>query len=1070
MATLALPLVASLLFKPRVSFFVSSPRNACRSLLVRPHSNLAAAASSSSSSAGTAAVATHLEVEDETEAKKESVLTFQQAIQRLQEYWASVGCAVMQCSNTEVGAGTMNPLTFLRVLGPEPWNVAYVEPSIRPDDSRYGENPNRLQRHTQFQVILKPDPGNSQDLFIGSLAALGIDVNKHDIRFVEDNWESPVLGAWGLGWEVWMDGMEITQFTYFQQAGSLQLQPVSVEITYGLERIIMSLQGVDHFKKIQYADGITYGELFLENEKEMSAYYLEHASVHNLQKHFDFFEDEAHSLLKFSLPIPAYDQLLKTSHAFNILDSRGFVSVTERARYFGRMRSLARQCAQLWMKTRESLGHPLGVVTDNDISFCPKGLLEAAAKKVRDDPRPFLLEIGTEELPPHDVVSASEQLKDLVTQLLEKQRLSHDGVEVFATPRRVVIFVDRLHTKQLGSEVEVRGPPTSKAYDSQGHPTKAVEGFCRRYDLALDSLYAKFDGKTEYVYARVMESSRLAVEVLSEELPSTIAKLSFGKSMRWNSQVMFSRPIRWILALHGDVLIPFVFAGILSGKLSRGLRNTPSAIVEVDRAESYSDIMRNAGIAVNVEARKRKILECSKALAKDVNGQILVQESLLDEVVNLVEAPIPVLGKFSESFLVLPKDLLTMVMQKHQRYFALTDAGGHLLPYFIAVANGAIDENVVRRGNEAVLRARYEDAKFFYDLDTRKKFSEFRSQLKGILFHEKLGSMLDKMIRIESVVTNLSMALKVDQEEVETIQKAASLAMSDLATAVVTEFTSLSGIMARHYALRDGYSVQIAEALFEITLPRFSGDILPTTDAGLVLAIADRLDSLIGLFGAGCHPSSTSDPFGLRRISYALVQMLVEKDKNLDLRYALQLAAEVQPIKIDSAIINDVHQFVTRRLEQLLIDKDLSPEVVRAVLAERANWPCSAARSAYKMDNLMKGELLPKVVEAYSRPTRIVRGKDVETDSEVDESAFETDHEKALWNSLLSVQSKIYPDIEVDDFTEISSQLIQPLEHFFDNVFVMVEDERIRKNRLALLKKIADLPKGIADFSLLPGF
>lgn len=379
----------------------------------------------------------------------------------------------MQCSNTEVGAGTMNPLTFLRVLGPEPWNVAYVEPSIRPDDSRYGENPNRLQRHTQFQVILKPDPGNSQDLFIRSLSALGVDVNAHDIRFVEDNWESPVLGAWGLGWEIWMDGMEITQFTYFQQAGSLQLSPISVEITYGLERILMLLQGVDHFKKIRYADGITYGELFLENEKEMSAYYLEHASVHHIQKHFDFFEEEARSLLASGLPIPAYDQLLKTSHAFNILDSRGFVGVTERARYFGRMRSLARQCAQLWLKTRESLGHPLGTVSEPAQLVSPKELLEAAVKKVHDEQRFFVLEIGTEEMPPQDVVHAGQQLKDLVLQLLEKQRLSHGKVEAFGTPRRLVVCVDSLSTKQAEIELEVRGPPVSKAFDQEGNPTKA---------------------------------------------------------------------------------------------------------------------------------------------------------------------------------------------------------------------------------------------------------------------------------------------------------------------------------------------------------------------------------------------------------------------------------------------------------------------------------------------------------------------------------------------------------------------------------------------------------------------
>ncbi|KAI7756464.1 hypothetical protein M8C21_029398, partial [Ambrosia artemisiifolia] len=756
---------------------------------------------------------------------KVSIPTFQQAIQRLQEYWASVGCTIMQCSNTEVGAGTMNPLTFLRVLGPEPWNVAYAEPSIRPDDSRYGENPNRLQRHTQFQV----------------------------------------LGAWGLGWEIWMDGMEITQFTYFQQAGSLQLMPVSVEITYGLERILMLLQGVDHFKKIKYADGITYGELFSENEKEMSAYYLEHASVDHIQKHFDFFEAEARALLDLGLAIPAYDQLLKTSHAFNILDSRGFVGVTERARYFGRMRSLARQCAVLWSNTRESLGHPLGIISQVNSLVVPKELLESEATKVSAEPRMFLLEIGTEELPPSDVASSGQQLKDLIVQLLGKQRLTHGEVH---------ISVENLCSKQSSNEVEVRGPPASKAFDNLGNPTKAAEGFCRRNSVPVDSLYRKTEGKTEYVYVRVMESAQLALEVLSKELPGAIAKVSFPKSMRWNS--------------------------------------------EVDSAESYANVMRQAGISVDTEQRKKIILERANDLAKGVDGCLVMQSNLLDEVVNLVEAPAPVLGKFSESFLVLPKDLLVMVMQKHQKYFALTDNNGSLLPYFIAVANGAINESVVRKGNEAVLRARYEDAKFFYELDTSKRFSEFRGQLNGILFHEKLGTMEDKMIRVESTVSELGLALGLSEDKLQIAREAASLALSDLSTAVVTEFTSLSGIMARHYALREGYSQQVSEALFEITLPRFSGDILPETDAGIVLSIADRLDSLVGLFGAGCQPSSTNDPFGLRRISYGLVQVLVEKDRSFDLKRALEVAASVQSLKIDPVTLDEVHQFVTRRLEQFL--------------------------------------------------------------------------------------------------------------------------------------------------------
>ncbi|KAM4072287.1 hypothetical protein ACB094_11G127000 [Castanea mollissima] len=385
--------------------------------------------------------------------------------------------------------------------------------------------------------------------------------------------------------------------------------------------------------------------------------------------------------------------------------------------------------------------------------------------------------------------------------------------------------------------------------------------------------------------------------------------------MRWNSQIMFSRPIRWILALHGDVVVPFMFAGVLSGNLSYGLRNTPSAALM-----------------------------------------------------------------------------------------------------------------------------------------------------------EKLGTMLDKMTHIQNMVTKLSLALQIDEDMLQILQVAASLAMSDLATAVVTEFTSLAGKMARHYAIRDGYPEQVAEALYEITLPRFSGDILPATDAGVVLAIADRLDSLVGLFAAGCQPSSTNDPFGLRRISYGLVQLLVEKDKNMDLKQALELAAEAQPIQVDASTIEDVLQFVTRRLEQFLVDKEISSEVVRSILAERANLPSLAAKSANKMASLSRGNLFPKVVEAYSRPARIVRGKEVDPDMEVDEAAFETNEERALWSAFMSVKNKIHPGIEIDDFVEISSQLLQPLEEFFNHVFVMVEEERIRKNRLALLRDIADLPRGIADLSVLPGF
>lgn len=286
-------------------------------------------------------------------------MTFQQLILSLQQYWSEKGCVIQQPYDIEVGAGTFNPATFLRVLGPEPWKVAYVEPSRRPTDGRYGENPNRLQHYYQFQVIIKPSPQNIQELYLNSLKLFGIDPLDHDIRFVEDDWESPTLGAWGLGWEVWLDGMEITQFTYFQQAGGLDLKPVSVEITYGIERISMFLQGVDSVYDLQWNNEITYGEVHHQSEVEFSKFNFEAADVDMLQKLFIMYEGECKKLIEKKLILPAYDYCLKCSHTFNLLDARGVISVTERTGYIRRVRTLSKLCAEYYVVTREQLGFPL---------------------------------------------------------------------------------------------------------------------------------------------------------------------------------------------------------------------------------------------------------------------------------------------------------------------------------------------------------------------------------------------------------------------------------------------------------------------------------------------------------------------------------------------------------------------------------------------------------------------------------------------------------------------------------------------------------------------------------------
>ena len=335
--------------------------------------------------------------------------SFQEIILKLQDFWASHGCLITQPYYTQVGAGTMNPATFLRVLGPEPWNVAYVEPSVRPDDGRYGENPNRFQLHTQYQVILKPDPGNPQELYLELLKALGIDPRQHDIRFVEDNWEQPAISAWGLGWEVWLDGQEITQFTYFQQMGGVALDPVSVEITYGLERILIALNNAKAIWDEEWGAGVTYGEIRHAEEFEHSKYYFEVADVERVRKMYELFSAEADACLAEGLIVPAHDYVLKCSHSFNILDTRGAISVAERQAFFRRIRELARKVAEGYLEERKQLEYPL--LKDQGIAqkqIVNSELGKPGALPIPNSSLPFLLEIGVEELPASDVDFGSD--------------------------------------------------------------------------------------------------------------------------------------------------------------------------------------------------------------------------------------------------------------------------------------------------------------------------------------------------------------------------------------------------------------------------------------------------------------------------------------------------------------------------------------------------------------------------------------------------------------------------------------------------------------------------------------
>jgi len=963
----------------------------------------------------------------------------------------------------------MNPATFLRALGPEPWNVCYVEPSVRPDDSRYGENPNRVQRHTQFQVVLKPDPGNPQELYLGSLEALGLDTGAHDVRFVEDNWESPVLGAWGLGWEVWLDGQEISQFTYFQQVGSVPCAPVSVEITYGLERIIMALQGVEHFKDIRYNDAVTYGELFMQNEIEQSRYNLDEANVADQRARFDLFEKEALAMLEKRLPVPAYDHVLKASHAFNVLDARGAVGVTERAEYFARMRKLARDCAALWVDRRQELGFPLGEV---DPPAPPEGAATGAVEAAAAA-EPFLLEIGTEELPPDEVDSAVAQLERAVPALLEGLKLPHGAVTVNGTPRRLAVEVEALATRQPDREERTRGPPAKAAFDAEGAPTKAILGFCKKNGAAVEDVERVPDAKgVEYCWVAVKEEGQAAGEVLGPALAQAAAKLAFRKSMKWDSDATFSRPVRWLVALHGARPVPLAGLGLAAGGTSRGLRRGAQATpLPIGSAGEYRAAVEGCGIVLEAAARRDRIWRRAGELAAAAGGRVPeeAEGALLSEVANLVEAPTPLLGGFDPRFLELPKELLAMVMKKHQRYFPVEDAAGALLPHFITVANGAVDVPTVRAGNEAVLRARFQDAEFFYRSDCAAGLAAFRPKLQGTVFHKELGTMLQKAERTEALVAPLAGLAGLEGDR-ETATRAAHLARADLATATVMEMTALAGFMGQHYAGEAGLPAEVGDAIFESVLPRHAGDRVARSGAGILVSLADKLDALVGLAAVGCLPKATADPFGLRRVALGVLQTLVANDVGMDLAAAVEAAATAQPVAIADEVRRDALQFLQRRLEQMLIDQGHRVECVRAVLAAKGANPAEAARFVAELDALVASNRFQSTMNAFSRPTRLTRGKDVDRSWAVNPDLFEQDEERALHGAYLEARERIAASGSLEEFLAGAEGLVAPLEGYMENVFVMAEDEGVRKNRLKFLSDVAALTEGVIDFAELPGF
>jgi glycyl-tRNA synthetase len=965
--------------------------------------------------------------------------------------------------NTEVGAGTLNPATALRVLGPEPWSVAYVEPSVRPDDARYGDNPNRIQMHTQFQVILKPEPGNPQELYLESLAALGIDTRAHDIRFVEDNWASPALGAWGLGWEVWLDGLEITQFTYFQQSGGVTLDPPAVEITYGMERILMALQGVTHFKDIVYAPGVSYGEVFGQGEYEMSRYYLDNADIDTHRELFDRYGDEAARMVEAGLPVPAHVNVLKMSHAFNVLDARGAVSTSDRAAAFARMRTLAHEVAKLWIAKRAEVGNPLGIVAPAE----PVTPLDAPLPD-GTEPQTAVFEIGTEEMPPAEARAALDQTGQRLRALLTSSHLEHGDVAVHATPRRIVARIESVAAREADREVTVRGPKRAAAFDADGNATKAALGFARANGVDVSELKTIDVEGTAYVAHSHTETGRHALEVLATIIDEVTLGLRSGKNMRWNDpKLAFTRPIRWIFAMWGSHVIPVAASSISAAPHTRLHRSASEPTVHVASADDLSSTLQSSGIILDEVARREVITVQASSAAETVGGHVdfEAEAALADQVNFLVEQPTAVLGSFNPDYLELPEEILTGVMRKHQRYFPVRGGDGRLLPNFIAIANGPIDVAAVCEGNEAVLRARFEDAAFFFRADLKTPIEQMQQRLDRLSFADRLGSVADRASRINAIALDLSANLPLTADDRDTLAKAASLVKFDLGSQMVTEMTSLSGTMARIYATEAGHSDPVAQALFETELPRSAGDRLPQTHAGAAMAFADRLDFFTGLGATIGLPTGSKDPFALRRAALGIIALHRASTAlaEVSLADALRTAAAHQPVEVGSGQLHDMTAFLRDRLMQQLVDEGHRHDLIEAVLPY-ADRPAFAATTLRELESLITDKQFQAVAAALQRVSRILPSG---TSAADEFGLLITASEQRLIESMSALSNVDSTSDTLSGWVEQASELPNAVNGFFEEVLVMDPDLDVRAQRLGLLASIANLAQQHLDWTAL---
>ena len=680
----------------------------------------------------------------------------------------------------------------------------------------------------------------------------------------------------------------------------------------------------------------------------------------------------------------------------------------------------------------------------------------------------LLLEIGTEEIPAGFVPKALEEMDALIKKEFSFLRIKHGEVKTFGTPRRLVLSVTGVAERQEDVSIQVMGPAKKAAFDEKGDLTKAAEGFARSQRVDVSDLKVVQTPKGEYLAVQKEEKGRPTADILEEVLPRLTSSIPFRKSMRWGDlDVRFARPIHWIVALYGGELVPFAVGDIKSGNESRGHRFMSPVSFKVSGLSDYLEKTKNAFVIVEQDKRKAIIREQVDKLASSVNGTAIDDEELLDTVSFLVEYPVALLGGFEKEFLKLPKEVLITSMREHQKYFSLVDKDGKLLPHFIAVSNtNAKDMDVVKKGNERVLRARLSDARFFYEEDRKVPLEDRVERLKGIVFQAKLGTSYEKMQRFRAITESLADTLDVTVKA--EASRAAYLCKADLVTGMVGEFPNLQGIMGREYAELSGDGDMVATAIYEHYLPTSAGGKLPATNSGAFLSISDRIDTICGCIGIGQIPTGTTDPFALRRHTIAIINIVIDKNYKLSLSKLVDKSLELLSGKITRPVGDvkkDVMEYIKVRLQNILTSEGYPIDVADAVLSANFDDIVKSVKIVKALSELKKRPDFEPLAIGFKRAVNITKGTVRTT---VDTSLFQHQAEKELYEASNKVKEKVSEFAQKEDFDRALLEVAVikgPVDAFFDGVLVMDKDEKIKNNRLALLWGVSDIFSGFADFS-----